>query len=125
MAPAPHFSITGWHAGEVTLAFNTCAGGTGGMGGAGGPAFVYVPPGPNGSAGLGIGALYDASGQCDLTNCTVAFNPAPAGESRPTVGHGQYALAPKPPGGQLPGTITDLGHNLSSDATCAFTKPAA
>ena len=90
------------------------------MGGAGWPGFpYYVPPGPNGSTGLGIGALYDASGQCDLTNCTVAFNPC-GGVWTSGGAMVNTLLVENVPGGNCVGTITDLGHNLSSDTTCAF-----
>ena len=107
---------------NCTLALNTGAGGAGGMGGAGSPGFPYYsPPGPNGSSGLGIDAIYDASGQCDLTNCTVAFNPC-GGIWTSGAATVNTLLVENVPGGNCLGTITDLGHNLSSDTTCAFTN---
>jgi hypothetical protein len=123
---------------NCTLALNTGAGGAGGMGGPGSPGFPWppAPPGPNGSPGLGIGAIYDASGQCYLTNCTVAFNSCTGASSSPgtsscggirTSGAAMVntLLAENMPGGNCLGTITDLGHNLSSDTTCAFTNAAS
>ncbi len=115
---------------NCTMAFNTGAGNAGGLGGGSypyPPPTPPPPPGPNGSAGLGFGGIYDASGQCYLTNCTLAFNSCTGS----TFGRGgiktsgatmvNTLLAQNLPGGNCSGTITDLGHNLSSDTTCGFT----
>jgi hypothetical protein len=82
---------------------------------------------------LGFGGIHDASGQCYLTNCTVAFN-ACTGAS---YGPGSYScggimasgaamvntlLAQNLPGGNCLGVITDLGHNMSSETVCGFTN---
>ena len=112
------------HLVNCTLALNTCAGGAGGMGGPGNgmpgePG--YGPPGPSGSSGSGIDAIYDTSGQCYLTNCTVAFNSC-GGIRTSGAAMVNTLLVDNLPGGNCLGTITDLGHNLSSDTTCAFTN---
>jgi hypothetical protein len=82
---------------NCTLAFNSGSPGLGGSGGQGG----YGPhgfgqPGPNGSTGLAFGAL-GTSGPA-LANSLLATN-SPANAS---------------------GATSDLGHNLSSDGSCAF-----
>jgi hypothetical protein len=118
---------------NCTLAYNTGSGGAGGWGGQPYPLPPYGTVGPNGSPGLGFGGICDASGQCYLTNCTVAFNSCTGASSS----HGTNScggiktsgasmvntlLAQNLPGGNCLGAITDLGHNLSSDTTCAFTN---
>jgi hypothetical protein len=109
---------------NCTLALNTGAGGVGGWGGPGYPYPGYPPasPGPNGVPGGAFGGVCDASGQCYLTNCTLAFN------SGYGMRVGQYAgpamvntLLEENSPANCAGTITDLGHNLSSDSTCQFT----
>ncbi len=111
---------------NCTLASNTSQGGAGGPGGPGG---IYSPdyppgsPGPAGAAGAGSGAIYDADGQCYLTNCTIADN---SGTGIWTIGTNGAQLmntlvSGNSPGGNGAGAMVDLGHNLSSDSTCAFT----
>lgn len=112
---------------NCTLAFNISQGGAGGLGGWGykmSPDYPPGPNGPNGSPGLSVGGIYDASGQSYLTNCTIVFN---SGSGIWTTGTNgtkliNTLLAENSPGGNGSGTMTDLGHNLSSDATCAFTN---
>ncbi len=112
---------------NCTLAFNT---GAGGAGGPGGPPYFYSPDyppgqwGPNGPPGSGLGGIYDASGQCYLTNCTIVFN---SGTGIWTTGTNglklvNTLLSGNSPGGNGSGAMTDFGHNLSSDGTCAFTN---
>jgi hypothetical protein len=84
---------------NCTVAFNTATGGSGGAGGNGGtgaPNGSNGPGGASGSAGLASGGI---SGGW-LLNTLFATN-VPVNNSG--------------------GTITDAGHNLSSDASCAFT----
>jgi len=105
-----------------TFALNACAGGGGGTGGGGWPGYpYYVPNGPDGSPGLGFGAIDDASGQCYLTNCTEAFNSC-GGIKTSGAMMVNTLLAENVPGSNCLGTIVDLGHNLSSDTSCAFTR---
>ncbi len=110
---------------NCTLALNTGAGGAGGMGGGGYPAPGYPPPpsGPPGPPGASIGGIHDASGQCYLTNCTVAFN---SGTGIWITQSGGMALVntllEENSPANCSGTTTDLGHNLSSDVTCNFTN---
>jgi hypothetical protein len=112
---------------NCTLAINTGQGGVGGPGGYGyvvSPDYPPGPRGPNGASGLSVGGIYDASGQCYVTNCTVVFN---TGTGIWTAGSNgakliNTLLAENSPGGNGAGAITDFGHNLSSDATCAFTN---
>lgn len=112
---------------NCTLAFNTGQGGAGGSGGAGTPGGPYYPPGSpglNGSPGLSVGGICDTSGDCYLTNCTVAFNSGMGIWTTETDGTKliNTLLAGNSPGGNGSGAMTDLGHNLSSDSTCAFTN---
>jgi hypothetical protein len=110
---------------NCTLALNRGIGGIGGPGGPGYPHPDYPPPapGPDGSPGLGVGGIHAASGQCALTNCTVALN---AGPGIRTIELGGVTLVntvlAENSGGSGAGEIVDLGHNLSSDLTCAFTN---
>ena len=99
--------------------------------------------GPGGTGGNGFGAVYDAVGGLHLTNCTLAFNwangggggegwrggrsgasnpgfPGSGGSSGDGVGGGinggfiiNTLLAAN--GGNCSGSVTDGGHNLSSD----------
>ena len=110
---------------NCTLAFNTGQGGAGGPGGWGyQPSPDYPPPAqaPDGAPGLSVGGIYDVSGQCYVTNCTVVFNSGIGIWTTNTDGTKliNTLLAGNSPGGNGAGTITDLGHNLSSDDTCAF-----
>ena len=109
-------------------------GGSGGAGGAGGSAF---------------GVIYDTSGLLRMTNCTVASNDGFAGpggsggaggSGGPPGSTGAHGSSGTAVGGvkmvsgvclntllagNMPsncsGTITDAGHNLSSDGSCNFT----
>lgn len=124
------------HLVNCTLGFNTGAGAAGGPGGSGSrpmsPDYPPGAPGANGATGLGFGGICDASGQCHLTNCTLARNSCTGA----SYGPGSHSaggikasgatmvntlLVENNPGGNCLGTITDLGHNLSSDVSCAFT----
>ena len=86
---------------NCSLAFNSATfgfGGAGGAGGAGRGIGANGVPGPNGSNGAtGGGGLN--GGVCVNT-----------------------LLATNLPGGNNSGALTDLGHNLSSDGSCAFTN---
>jgi hypothetical protein len=113
------------------------------------PNLSYGNPGGNGgNGGSGFGAIADTNGLLRLVNCTVAANTAQAG-SGGTGGYGTLGqspgsaggsgvawgglqsrgsslvntlLATNLPGGNCIGTLADLGHNLSSDASCVFTN---
>ena len=113
------------------------------------PRWRYGTGGAGGNGGDGTGALGDATGVCFLTNCTFALNwcdedggwgglggmsdmirgPGPSGANGNKAGAISggchllnILLAANTPvnGGGL-----DLGHNLSSDASCGFTNPAS
>ena len=116
---------------NCTFAWNQSLGGNGGAGG-NSASFdwdgyhSYGPPGPSGTNGYGLGGIYNANGSLNLTNCMVAFNSCSNG----FVGGGGIAsaggcqlintlLASNKPT-NCSGVITDLGHNLSSDNSCAF-----
>jgi uncharacterized repeat protein (TIGR03803 family) len=90
----------GVHLTDCTLAFNTATGGSGGAGGGGGQGAYYNgsngPGGAWGAAGLAGGGINGGW----LLNTLLASN-TPANGS---------------------GTITDAGHNLSSDGSCVFTS---
>jgi hypothetical protein len=112
---------------NCTLASNTGQGGGGGRGGFGSKPNPDDPPGPNGqngTPGLSVAGIYDASGQCYLTNCTVAFNSGTGIWTTGTNGTRliNTLLSGNSPGGNGSGAMTDLGHNLSSDTTCTFTN---
>lgn len=132
---------------NCTFASNAVAGGSGGQGGAGGVIFweghLYeAMGGPGGNGGNGLGAVTGTNGLFHAASCTIAYNrvshgdagsggsgsPLGPGGTNGTLG-GVLLLA----GGELlntllannapsnaSGTITDAGHNLSSDASCAF-----
>jgi len=68
--------------------------------GAGGPGGDGAPQGPGGVSGPASGAIHSSVNSL-LVNTILATNA---------------------PGGNCYGTITDLGHNLSSDGSCAFTN---
>jgi hypothetical protein len=111
---------------NCTMAFNTGAGGAGGQGGSSYPFAGYppLPPGLNGAPGSGASGIYDASGQCYLTNCTLVFNSG-TGILTTEINGAKLIntlLSGNWPGGNGSGAMTDLGHNLSSDLTCAFTN---
>jgi hypothetical protein len=93
-------AVSGWLT-NCTVAWNTGQGGSGGHGGAGGsgpPGPPPNPPGPAGPAGTNGAAGGAVAGQC--VNTIIAYN-SPSNCS---------------------GTTGDAGHNLSSDASCAFTS---
>jgi hypothetical protein len=122
----------GGHGGD-----STSVGGQGGQGGNGGSAF---------------GAIGDANDGLTLVNCSIASNSANfgSGGAGGSAGYGPHGtggpgpagtngvagggvgtsgsqlmntlLATNSPGGNCHGSITDLGHNLSSDGTCNFTN---
>jgi hypothetical protein len=77
---------------NTTLADNASTGGSGGAGGfGGGSSTSYGGNGGNGNAGgsgLG-GGIYDLTGHCSITNCTLAFNSVVAGDGG-AGGHGAY-----------------------------------
>jgi hypothetical protein len=138
-----------------TIVSNTCTGGGGGVGGEGpytmvGAERVYLGAGGNGAdggSGMG-GAIWSDGHPVNMTNCTVAFNSA-------SQGSGGWGGAGSPPGlpgvngttggavqtsansplvnsllasnspSNCSGTITDLGHNLSSDDSSAFTNSSS
>jgi hypothetical protein len=85
---------------NCTVAFNSVFPGAGGGGGPGGsampPDYSGLPGSPGGSGSAGGGGLSGGS----LTGTLLATNE---------------------PGGNGSGSLIDAGHNLSSDATCAFT----
>lgn len=66
-----------------TFGFNVATGGKGGYGGSGGPPMWQSCSsgcgGYGGMGGSGFSAIYDATGQCYFTNCTVASNVATPG----------------------------------------------
>lgn len=140
-----------------TLALNVGAGGQGGSGGQGSPPMSQSSQsgdgGNGGNGGAGYSAIYDVSGQCYLTNCTVALNLStqstgggggppepwiypypphigqpgangingPPGSGLKTTGaHLLNTLLSSNTPGNCIGTLADGGHNLSSDASCAF-----
>ena len=122
--------------------------GTGGNGGRGGPAWTDLyqvlgegqelqadgPAASDGAAGSAVGCLCSTNGGLSLTNCTLAFNTA-SGEANgaPVVGGVSATqafmvntlLAANSPVACASGGIIDGGHNLNSDASCAFTAPTS
>ncbi len=130
------------------------AGGNGGMGGMANADANSGPGGNGGNGGSGFGAICDTNGMCSITNCTLAFNSgigspggsggAPGGGIYPG-SHGSPGrngsaaggissvgaflvntlLASNAPGSNCAGTISDAGHNLSSDNTPAFASPGS
>jgi hypothetical protein len=135
-----------------TLVSNTCTGGEGGGGGSAAFYFTHGNyyylgnggEGGNGGSGLG-GGIYTVGHALNFTNCTVARSVASAGVGgaggqgtfwgvQGTNGiasggiHGSInsslvnnLLATNTPG-NCSGDLSDLGHNLSSDGSCAFTN---
>lgn len=111
---------------NCTFVGNTGTAGNGGQGGSG------AGIGPAGSPGSAAGGICDTNGLLNMTNCTVCWCSAPA--SPGPVSGGIKAsgtrlvntlLAYNVPGGNCSGNILDGGHNLSSDATCAFTATSS
>jgi hypothetical protein len=127
-----------------SIALNLGAGNQGGGGGSAGigvPGYPHGGAGSGGNGGSGYGAMYDANGQCYLTNCTVALNRATPGTGG--FGGGQNGVngingvagGLKTVGASLMntllsgntptnciGAVTDANHSLSSDGSCAFTN---
>ncbi len=107
---------------NCTLALNDAYGGSGGQAGSWFPGGGGMPgqDGPGGDAVGGIrntGTLFQVrTGTVLLVNCILATNSGTAGQSYGTNGLGA---------GNLLGPITDLGHNLSSDASAQFTGPGS
>jgi len=122
--------------------------GTGGNGGHGGPAWTRLyqidgqgewyqaegPAGPDGAGGSAGACLCSTNGGLSLTNCTVAFNTASAqADGAPLVGGVSATgalmvntlLAANSPLACASSGIIDGGHNLNSDASCAFTDPTS
>ncbi len=115
-----------------------------GRGGEGGPGGVYIDwgtgewmvgfTGASGDGGYAVGAVSDSGALLALTNCTIASNlsslaPLASGSAGIPLSAVQTSggtlvntlLAANSPSNAV-GLITDLGHNLSSDASCAFTS---
>jgi len=136
---------------NCTIVANGGSGGAGDQGGNGGgitgSRLAGGAGGAGGSGGWGIGGI---CGTVNVTNCTVAFNFGTFGAGGIGGGGGQGSpwgtqgspgtsgsaggglrtsggvlantiLATNFPG-NCSGTITEAGHNLSSDGTCAFTN---
>lgn len=135
---------------DCTFARNSGTGGQGGQGGPGGSGTSPGGAGgAGGGGGLGGSVLCDTNGWLTLTNCTIGQNSALAGQGGMggpaggppwlnglpgsnglALGGGLASagaklinclLATNVPANCL-GELSDLGHNLSSDASCAFTN---
>jgi len=115
---------------NCSLALNAgsgAAGGWGGVGSHGAPGYPNGMRGADGSPGSGFGGIDDSSGQCQLINCTLAFNFGTGGSPKGGIATSgatmiNTLLAENTPGGNGSSAIADLGHNLSSDHSCAFTN---
>jgi hypothetical protein len=132
-----------------TFAANSATGGAGGEGGSPGytvvegprgPDMEYGNPGAGGVGGPAVAAVYDTSGLCALTNCTLALNVAAGGAGGLAGGGGAGA---SPSGAILgcvngptlansvlaansgPDSLTDGGHNLVSATTNGLVGPLA
>lgn len=132
---------------NVTLALNRTIGGDGGLGG-----FKYgCPIERNGNGGDGIGGGVFNSGRFSATNCTIWANdsagglatnlPAGCTVRRDGLRGTGFAASIQNTGGvatlvnsilgnpasssNCVGVIIDLGHNICSDASAAFTAPAS
>ncbi len=131
------------------------AGGAGGRGGNGSSGAQGGNGGNGGDGGSGFGAVCDTNGMSSFTNCTFASDsgiggaggaggpaglglggappPGVAGTNGQAVGGiasgGAFLvnalLASNAPGGNCNGTFSDVGHNLSSDNTPAFTSSSS
>jgi hypothetical protein len=105
---------------NCTLAFNDGYGG-----GGGGPGYSFMsPPGHDGTGGDAVGGIrnsgtvFQASvGTVLLVNCILASNSGLGGQA----GLGGIAGTPGLSTNSLQGPVTDLGHNLCSDANAQFT----
>lgn len=134
---------------NCTVGGNSASGGGGGTGGAGDSGLSRMPAngGNGGAGGIGSGAVSDTNGLVALTNCTFALNLATGGVG----GSGGLAGSMGQPGAtgtngtargglvslgatlincllatnapaNCYGSLSDAGHNLSSDGSCAFTN---
>ena len=111
---------------NTTIAENSGTAGLGGAGGSGGVVDgIVIPAGSAGAEGSAVAGIWDTTGMLQVTNCTLSSNP-----SRGSSGGGLQSagavlinsiLASNSPV-NCSGTIVDAGHNLSSDASCAFTN---
>ena len=110
-----------------TFVENVAVGAVGGGGGLGrssyyhGVSYPAAPNGAKGSAGGAFGAIYSINGQLYLTNCTIASNSV-SGAGASAISGGSLVntlLAGNSPQNGYP-NLVDLGHNLSSDRSCAF-----
>jgi hypothetical protein len=128
---------------NCTFCANTGAGGAGGWGGSawtnyylfeGRQEVAIGAVGRNGLDGSGSGGVCSPNGGLCLTNCTLGFNTASVGTNQAEAVGGlsgpgtvlvNTLLAGNSPGGNAAGPVVDGGHNLSSDASCAFTDPAS
>jgi len=118
---------------NCTFARNACQGGNGGNGGSGTSYYDRdgwhsSNSGNPGNGGLSVGVIYNDTGQLYVTNCTLAFNSCNnnlvAGGGITSAGGCQLIntlLASNTPM-NCSGVVTDLGNNLSSDGSCAFTN---
>lgn len=137
---------------NCTLAGNLASGGQGGQGGWGGMytlnphgSAVNFPGGDGGRGGDAWGAVFHSAGELILVNDTLGRNSAAGGAGGPAgTGSGSGSVGPagsawvagiqgaaslvntllagNTPGGNGAPMLIDRGHNLSSDATCAFTN---
>jgi hypothetical protein len=136
---------------NCTIASNAAVGAAGGRGGNGDFGESGGSGGWGGAGGAGFGVLCDAGDLAAITNCTIALNASQggAGGYGGAGGLGPYgngasgasgtggiaAGGLRTLGGKLlntllatntpancSGTITDVGHNLSSDGSCNFTN---
>jgi uncharacterized repeat protein (TIGR03803 family) len=107
---------------------------------------IYTPGGPGGLGGDAFGAICSTNGTLTFTNCTMAYNTSIGGPGGLSGAGGDLSGGGHPspsgvPGGALVtsnalvlntiiaanspsncmGRVTDTGHNISSDPSCAFT----
>ena len=125
---------------NCTVVGNAGIGGTGGNRGLGGQLWydgflIHGIAGNGGSGGNGVGAICSSNAACFCTNCTIANNYSSGGTNGPRGGINGIASGAFGFAGSLAvncilafnapsncsGAPTDAGHNLSSDASCAFT----
>ena len=129
-----------FNAGAAALINSTFAGGvgTGGVGGRGGVGSDFwwqgvhyqFGSGMDGLLGKGCGGLWNASGaKLYVTNCTIAFNSGSAGNGEAAIIGDDIRLVNTLLATNSPNNGTnvliDLGHNLSSDASCSFDAPGS
>jgi alpha-tubulin suppressor-like RCC1 family protein len=118
-----------------TFTANFASGGQGGAGGDGGywiyetdrgPQASYGANGPAGPAGSAIAAVYDASGGCALTNCTLVSNLANTNPSSACLClEGPALVNTLLAGNNGTNSFTDSGHNLLSATTVGVVGPLA